>query len=118
MKTIQNLSITVLVILLGFTQGFAQMNGQEIMEAVYNNPSGENIQGQLEMRLINKQGDTRVRELQQFIKDEGEVEKTIMFFLSPADVRNTSFMNWSYNDGRDDDQWIYLPALEKVKRIS
>jgi outer membrane lipoprotein-sorting protein len=118
MKTIQNLSITVLVILLGFTQGFAQMNGQEIMEAVYNNPSGENIQGQLEMRLINKQGDTRVRELQQFIKDEGEVEKTIMFFLSPADVRNTSFMNWSYNDGRDDDQWIYLPALKRVKRIS
>lgn len=118
MKTIQILTVTVLVTLFSFNQGYAQMSGQEIMEAVYNNPSGENIQGQLEMRLINKQGDTRVRELQQYIKDEGAVEKTIMFFLSPADVRNTSFMNWSYDDGRDDDQWIYLPALKRVKRIS
>ena len=42
-----------------------------------------------------------------------------MFFQSPADVRNTSFMNWSYDKaGKDDDQWIYLPALKKVKRIS
>ncbi len=42
-----------------------------------------------------------------------------MFFVTPADVRNTSFMNWSYDEaGKDDDQWIYLPALKKVKRIS
>ncbi len=27
-------------------------------------------------------------------------------------------MNWSYDDSRSDDQWIYLPALKKVKRIS
>ena len=42
-----------------------------------------------------------------------------MFFISPADVRISSFMNWSYDEeGKDDDQWIYLPALKKVKRIS
>ena len=42
-----------------------------------------------------------------------------MFFMSPADVKNTSFMNWSYDDeNKSDDQWIYLPALKKVKRIS
>lgn len=41
-----------------------------------------------------------------------------MFFLSPSDVRGTSFMNWSYTDGKDDDQWIYLPALKRTKRIS
>jgi len=42
-----------------------------------------------------------------------------MFFISPADVRNTSFMNWSYSkEGKGDDQWIYLPALKKIKRIS
>ena len=47
------------------------------------------------------------------------MEKRIMFFVSPADVRNTSFMSWSYDKaGKNDDQWIYLPALKKVKRIS
>lgn len=41
-----------------------------------------------------------------------------MFFITPADVKGTSFMNWSYNSGQDDDQWIYLPALKRTKRIS
>jgi len=118
MKTIQILMVAALMALTGVNSVKAQMSGQQIMEAVYNNPGGDDLQGQLEMRLINKQGDTRVRQLQQFIKDEGDVEKTIMFFIAPADVKNTSFMNWSYTDGRDDDQWIYLPALKRVKRIS
>ncbi len=41
-----------------------------------------------------------------------------MFFNSPAYVKSTSFMHYSYNDHRDDDQWLYLPVLKKVKRIS
>ena len=41
-----------------------------------------------------------------------------MFFLSPADVKNTSFMSWTYDSDQSDDQWIYLPALKKTKRIS
>jgi len=47
------------------------------------------------------------------------MDKIIMFFITPADVRNTSFLSWTYEEeNRDDDQWIYLPALKKVKRIS
>jgi outer membrane lipoprotein-sorting protein len=42
-----------------------------------------------------------------------------MFFIEPANVRNTSFVNWSYlAENKNDDQWIYLPALKKIKRIS
>ena len=95
-----------------------EMTGKTIMEKVYYNPSGEDTQGELTMSLINSKGDTRVRKLMQYTKDDGKTEKKIMFFLSPADVKGTSFMNWSYTDGRDDDQWIYLPALKRVKRIS
>lgn len=97
---------------------WSQMNGKQIMEAVYTRPSGSDLQGDLAMTLTNKQGDERVRQLRQFITDNGSIEKTLMFFLSPADVRNTSFMSWSYADGKDDDQWIYLPALKRTKRIS
>ncbi len=96
----------------------AQITGKQIMEQVYNRPTGHDLQGELTMTLTNKQGEERVRQLRQFIADDGKVEKTIMFFLAPADVRNTSFMSWSYADGRDDDQWIYLPALKRTKRIS
>ena len=94
-------------------------SGLELVESVYNRPDGEDMQSRLTMTLINSRGDQRVREIRQFMKDFGDVEKSVMFFESPADVRNTSFMNWSYTAvGEDDDQWIYLPALKKVKRIS
>jgi len=96
-----------------------QISGQQIIENVYNRPTGNDQQADLTMTLINSRGDQRVREIRQFTKDFGEMEKKIMFFKSPADVRNTSFMNWSYDDeNKDDDQWIYLPALKKIKRIS
>ena len=97
----------------------AEITGLQIIENVYNRPTGKDMQADLTMTLINSQGDQRVRKIKQFSKDYGEMEKKIMFFISPADVRNTSFMNWSYDqEGKDDDQWIYLPALKKIKRIS
>ncbi len=95
-----------------------ELSGEEIMEKVYNREEGDDRESTLKMVLINKHGSQRVREIKQFNKTFENVEKKIMFFLSPQDVRGTSFMNWSYQDGRDDSQWIYLPALRKVKRIS
>ncbi|MEA2097376.1 MAG: outer membrane lipoprotein-sorting protein [Candidatus Cloacimonadota bacterium] len=96
-----------------------EITGLKIIENVYNRPTGQDQEGDLTMSLINSRGDKRVREIKQFLKEFDDMEKKIMFFISPADVRNTSFMNWSYDEtGKDDDQWIYLPALKKVKRIS
>ena len=110
--------LAALIMLSAYQPLKAQLTGQQIMEKVYHNPSGDDTQGNLSMTLINNRGEQRIRNLKQFIKDDGKVEKKIMFFLTPADVRNTSFMNWSYTDGRSDDQWIYLPALKRTKRIS
>ncbi|MBF0171060.1 MAG: outer membrane lipoprotein-sorting protein, partial [Nitrospinae bacterium] len=43
----------------------------------------------------------------------------LMFFEGPADVRDTGFLTYDYDDSsRDDDQWLYLPALKKTKRIA
>ncbi len=93
--------------------------GEEIIRSVYERDVPEDQTGQLKMILENSRGDQRIREIDQYIKDFGSEEKSIMFFTAPADVRDTSFMNWSYDDdGKDDSQWIYLPALKKIKRIS
>lgn len=119
MKTTMLTMLTLAFLVTGFSnQSNAQLTGQQIMEKVYYNPSGDDTQGKLSMTLTNNRGEERVRTLNQYIKDDGKVEKKIMYFLSPADVRNTSFMNWSYTDGRGDDQWIYLPALKRTRRIS
>ncbi len=123
MKLMQKLTILFLLIslLAGIYPGVitaADITGREIMEKVYNRTEGDSRQSRLKMVLINKFGDERIREIEQYEKSFGQIEKKIMFFISPQDVRGTSFMNWSYVDKRSDDQWIYLPALRKVKRIS
>ena len=110
------ISLLLMARVIGFAQ--AQITGSEIMEKVYNRPTGSDIQSTLTMTLTNSRGSTRVREIKQFIKQFGEDEKKIMFFVAPSDVKNTSFMSWSYGDGQSDDMWIYLPALKKTKRIS
>jgi outer membrane lipoprotein-sorting protein len=122
MKTLKITTVIVAVIMAtGFTsQAMAQeLSGRDIVEKVYNQPTGEDQTSNLTMTLINKSGSERVRKIKQFTKDLGDVEKSIMFFQTPADVKNTSFMSWTYDDeSKSDDQWIYLPALKKVKRIS
>ena len=116
----KKITLMLLALLVAGTVLSAQeITGLQIIENVYNRPTGQDQVADLTMSLINSRGDERVREIKQFLKDEGKTEKKIMFFVSPADVHNTSFMNWSYDEaGKDDDQWIYLPALKRVKRIS
>lgn len=121
MKTRTSLMTLIGIFLLGSLSLTAQteMSGTEIMQKVSDRADGDEMEGTLTMTLLNSRGGERVREIKQYIKDFGTVEKKIMFFLQPADVKNTSFMNWSYDDEtKNDDQWIYLPALKKVKRIS
>lgn len=115
-----SLTLTVFLIMLS-APVFAQndLTGRKIIENVYNRPQPEDQTGQLKMTLENSQGDQRIREISQYILNTESMEKKIMFFDAPADVRNTSFMNWTYDEeGKEDSQWIYLPALKKVKRIS
>ncbi|MCX7023800.1 MAG: outer membrane lipoprotein-sorting protein [Spirochaetes bacterium] len=97
----------------------AEPTGAEIMLAVYVRPQGNDMSGVLTMTLVDARGKERVRSLKQISGSYGSVDKKLMTFQSPADVRGTSFMNWSYAEtGKGDDQWIYLPALKRVKRIS
>jgi len=117
MKTIR-LVVAVAIVLAASFGAKAQLTGRQIVEKAYNLPTANDQSSVLTMTLTNKSGQTRVRKIQQYTKQIGNVEKSIMFFLSPADVKNTSFMNWSYDNDKSDDQWIYLPALKKVKRIS
>ncbi|MGD9940975.1 MAG: outer membrane lipoprotein-sorting protein [Clostridia bacterium] len=99
--------------------GAEEPTALSIMQAVYDRPQPADTSGLLTMTLIDAKGKERVRSLDQRLATFGGVEKKIMEFLSPADVKGTSFMNWSYDEeGRSDDQWIYLPALKRVKRIS
>ncbi len=72
---------------------------------------GDDETSDLEMILINKKNQERKRIVQNFRKDDGKDSKTVMFFKEPADVKDTGFLSWNYDDeSKDDDQWLYLPA--------
>ncbi|WP_324170469.1 outer membrane lipoprotein-sorting protein [Sulfurimonas sp.] len=95
------------------------ITGQEIAQKVHDRDDGDNSTSNMKMILIDKKGHKRVRELKRYAKDKGEDELKLMFFLTPADVRNTGFLTYDYEDSnKDDDQWLYLPELRKVKRIA
>jgi hypothetical protein len=90
-----------------------------IMENVDARNDGDNQVSDMEMILIDKKGKKRIRRIHTFSKDKGEDTYKLMFFMHPADVKDTGFLTYDYDDpDRDDDQWLYLPALRKTKRIA
>ncbi len=96
-----------------------ELSAREIMQRVEDRDDGDMAIQDMEMILIDKRGKQRVRRLRAFSRDIGEDEQSIMFFLSPADVEDTGFLTYDYDDPeRDDDQWLYLPALSRTKRIA
>jgi len=71
------------------------------------------------MELIDAKGRTRTREAKMFRKSSGDAKKTSVHFVEPAALAGTAFLTFDYADAeRDDDQWLYLPAHRKVRRIS
>jgi len=112
-------------ILIKLTVGFMLLSGtaladnaREIMTKVDEREDGKTLEQDMLMILIDKGGDKRVRNIKSYGKDFGEDSYRTMFFKSPAKVKNTAFLTFDYDDGKkDDDQWLYLPALKKVKRI-
>lgn len=109
---------TLLITLLSLTPLLA-LTGVEIAQKVHDRDEGDNVTSKMKMTLIDKNGHKRVRQLKTYAKDKGEDTLKIMFFLSPADVKNTGFLTYDYEDSsKDDDQWLYLPELRKVKRIA
>ncbi len=97
----------------------AVTDARQIMERVNARDDGDNAAMEMEMRLIDRAGDERVRTMQRWAQDRGEDTYSLLFFLTPSEVRNSGFLTYDYDAaGKDDDQWLYLPALRKSKRIA
>jgi outer membrane lipoprotein-sorting protein len=70
------------------------------------------------MTIIDSKGRERIREIASVTKlyDNGQTEKRLIRFLSPADVKGTGLLTYDY-DKEDDDIWLFMPALRKTRRI-
>ena len=97
----------------------AELTADAIVDRVLerNSFSFDNALAELTLVLVSKKGSERTREIAiQSLEREG-LNKTLVRFRSPADVAGTGFLVLESKDS-EDDQYLYLPALGKVKRIT
>jgi hypothetical protein len=95
------------------------LTGRQIMDRVDGRNDGDRSVQDLNMLLIDQNGSTRTRRMRMWRRDVEKDVQSILFFLAPPDVEDTGLLTYDYDDPeRDDEQWLYLPALKKTKRIA
>jgi hypothetical protein len=95
-----------------------ELDADEIMRRNFAVGKVSDSRAEVTMTLINESGARRERSTQGLSKllPNGVDQMRLVRFLTPADVKGTSTLLVEHSDG-DDDIWIYLPALHKVRRL-
>lgn len=94
-------------------------SAKEIIDQVNARNEGQFVTQKFTIELIDRRGKKQLRETISYRKDYTGERKTALFFSSPTHVKGTGFLTFDYQDkSKDDDQWLYLPALRKTRRIS
>lgn len=95
------------------------LSGDAIIERVNARDDGAHVTRNFTLELTDRNGQTRTEKTVSHRRYFGEEKRTIIFYTDPNSVRGTGFLTFDYADPVvDDDQWLYLPALRKVRRIS
>ncbi len=97
----------------------AQQKGLELAREVDRRDTGwHDMRAEMNMLLKNRHGRTSLREMRsRSMETPDDGDKTLVVFDRPRDIKGTALLTWSHKSGPDD-QWLYLPALKRVKRIS
>jgi hypothetical protein len=101
-----------------FSQTLPTANG--ILKDSRDRDDGSSYVSNVTLSLIGKSGSVRNRHFYMFQKDlVGSEERALMHFHQPADVRGVSFLiiNYGEDQSKADDQWMFLPAFRKTRRI-
>lgn len=96
------------------------MDGKTIHQKMKDRDQGTSMHAVMKMTLIDASGDTKDRVIENWTMKydkENDLTESVMEFKSPSSVKGTRFLQIQQKD-RDDDQWIFLPALGRVRRIA
>ncbi|NHO64586.1 outer membrane lipoprotein-sorting protein [Aestuariicella hydrocarbonica] len=89
-----------------------------LAQAVYDRPSGDNISSRVIMALESKGKVQKKRLLYSYGADKGKGERWgLMRFITPKDIAGTGLLSIDH-PGDESDQWLYLPSLDRVRRIA
>jgi outer membrane lipoprotein-sorting protein len=107
--------LTVVSLLFATSAIFAQ-TAREISDKAINIIDFEAMEMTMTLKIFDAKGRERIRQITSANKKFGEINKTIMKITAPADVKGTAILIFDYKN-KDDDMWIYMPALRKTRRI-
>jgi outer membrane lipoprotein-sorting protein len=111
--------IALITIQSGIIAQTAEERGLQIATEADKRDAGfQDTETVLKMILRNRHGEESTREMRNKtleVNDDGD--KSLVIFDEPRDVKGTAFLSHTHKSGPDD-QWLYLPALKRVKRIA
>ena len=115
-------AVTILIAVSAAVAGHAQTpeeQGRAIaVEAEQRDEGFGDITSEVTMILRNRHGQESTREMRnRTLEQQDDGDKLLVIFDRPKDVQGTAFLSFTHQTGPDD-QWLYLPALKRVKRIS
>jgi len=95
-----------------------ELTGREIADRAFQARRIAGVEATVTMTIMDSKGRERIRQIAQVSKitENGRVEKKLVRFLAPADVKGTGLLTYDY-DKNDDDMWLFMPALRKTRRI-
>jgi len=93
--------------------------GDEIAQRINARAEGAHFLGLLTLELTDRRGNQRVREVRTARRDVEGQRQSVFVFDAPPDLRGTGLLLHDHADAaRDDDQWLYLPAARRVRRVA
>jgi len=114
------MALTAMMMTISMVVAAEDLSVDEIIKKV-NNASyyaGKDGRADVKMIISDGKGGTRVREFTILrLNLKGKDQKFYVYFRAPADVRKMAFLVWKHID-KDDDRWLWLPALNLNKRIA
>jgi len=119
MRKGKNLLMAVFFCLFFFSWSQANaMTGKEIMKMQKERHKVKSEIGTEIMILVDQSGSKEKRKVKRYAKEVGDdLHRYLIVFLKPADIKGTALLTWEQK-GRDNDQWLYLPARKKMQRIA
>jgi len=108
----------LIVLLFGITLKIQGQSAYNIMKTALNKGSWKDMIGNVEMILINSRGEKRIRKIKMYSRKRSANENDmLMRFEYPDDVKGTGFLLREH-ENKDDERYLYLPALHRIKRIA
>ena len=113
---------TLICLVGGSDRGDGAIQGltpDDVARRVQDRDTGRDSRAELQMRLYDRQGRVRQRSmiLLKLRGTGGAGDKTLVRFLYPNDIKDTGLLVWDHPDS-DDERFLFLPALGRVRRIA